>query len=326
MPSLPTSITSLDITDTPFNIGLAAGKHGRPAVHQHLLTSNIWAMIKDKKHAPTVNRLIDNVQQRFPHIWTELRGLAEGLELPIHDVAAWNCRGDILASTPDGCTTIVDPGTSLTIAHNEDGLPFFRGHCFMLNAKPLNGTAFTAFCYPGSLAGHTFGWNEAGLIQTVNNLRLNKVAPDIPRMVLARAVIGSASMADAISVLTDNARSGGFHMTLAETKSAQTNSVEFGDGKISVKPVSTRSGHTNHALHLDCPKQTITRSSNERQNKLNQLIKEKQLDSLAILRDKSGPGLPIRRDDPADPDNENTLATCIMTLSSGEFSWAIYDE
>lgn len=326
MQNRPNSIGWLNITGAPFDIGFAAGESGREAVHRHLLPSTIWGMIKDKQHTGTVNRLSTNTQQRFPHIWEELRGLAEGLKLPWQDVIAWNCRGEILASTPDGCSTVIQPGTHITIAHNEDGLPFFRGHCFILNAAPDNQTAFSTFCYPGSLAGHTFGWNNAGIAQAVNNLRLNDVTPDIPRMVLGRAVIGSPSLDDAIGVLSDNPNSAGFHMTLAETKSMRLLSVEYGAGKISVLPVTTRRAHTNHTLHLSHPSQTITTSSKDRQIKLEQLISKGELDDLDILRDTSGPGLPIRRDDPADPDEENTLATCTINVSPEGITWRLHDE
>jgi hypothetical protein len=38
-------------------------------------------------------------------------GLADGLDLPFHDVFAWNCRGDLIAGAAEGCTTVQLPGT-----------------------------------------------------------------------------------------------------------------------------------------------------------------------------------------------------------------------
>lgn len=122
----PNSIGWLNIAGTPFDIGFAAGERGRKAVHQHLLPSSIWSMINDKQHTKTIDRLRNNTQQRFAHIWEELCGLAEGLKLPLQEVMAWNCRGDILASTPDGCSTVVQAGTHITIAHKGDQVAFIR--------------------------------------------------------------------------------------------------------------------------------------------------------------------------------------------------------
>ncbi|WP_281984862.1 C45 family autoproteolytic acyltransferase/hydolase [Thalassorhabdomicrobium marinisediminis] len=316
----------LKASGTPYEVGHAMGVQGRDAVHAQLLPSDIWAEITGPAHEETVARLIDNTQAKFPAIHEELRGLAEGLGLPFRDVFAWNCRGDLLASVPDGCTTILTPGDAIQISHNEDGLTFFRGHCFILEATPEGSTPFHAFCYPGSVAGHTFGWNSAGLAQAVNNLRLTGVTPQIPRMVLGRAVLASATLQAAVDVLTDDPRSGGFHMGLAQVGEPDLLSVEYGGGRSSVRRITTRSGHANHALHLECGGQIITQSSGDRQITVDRLVTQPEQTDLDILRDTSGPGLPIRRDAPDDPDDENTLATGVLRVAPTGIEWRIYAE
>lgn len=217
------------------------------------------------------------------------------------------------------------PGNPITIAHNEDGLPFFRGTCFVAELRPVTGTGIRAFCYPGSIAGHAFGWNDAGLVFTVNNLRLLRIEPSISRMVLCRDVLNCLSVDEAVGKLTDNPQSGGFHMSIAQVGDDRLLSIEHGRGAASVRAITETSLHANHALHLDHRSQTITQSSGDRQSQGELLISQGMRDGLAILRDSSGPGLPIRRDDPADPDNENTPATCIFNVSSKGIDWRIYN-
>lgn len=319
-------VSWLKVSGPPFEIGLTMGKKGREAVHAHLIHSNVWSAITAEDHMQKVFRLMENTKECFPDFYEELRGLAVGLELPFEDVFAWNCRGDILASVPDGCTTLQTPGDEILISHNEDGLPFFRGHCFILDANPQLSEGFRAFCYPGSLAGHTFGWNNAGLVQAVNNLRLRNVDAIIPRMVLGRAVLSAKSLQDAVDALSDNPSCGGFHMTLAQAGKAELLSVEYGGGAISVVPVTERSGHANHALHLAADRQIVTQSSGDRQAQVERLLLETHIRDIDILRDTSGPGLPIRRDAPDDPDKENTLATCLFIVSKKAVKWRIYAE
>lgn len=316
----------LKVSGTPYEIGNALGAQGREAVHAHLIGTEIWSAITGEEHAPTVARLMENTKTRFPEFYEELLGLANGLHLPFADVLAWNCRGDILDSVPDGCTTIQTPGELIQISHNEDGLPFFRGHCFILDAKPQASTAFRAFCYPGSLAGHTFGWNDAGLAQAVNNLRLRSANASIPRMVLGRAVLAAARLKDAVNTLMNDPSCGGFHMTLAQVGEPDLFSVEYGSGDVSLVQITSRDGHANHALHLPAPGQIITQSSGDRQKTLSRLLANSAMTDLDILRDTSGPGLPIRRDAPDDPDQENTLATCLFAVSKTEVEWRIYGE
>lgn len=306
-------------------LGLGLGLAGRDAVHRHLIAHPLWAEVTSGRHADRVARMAQATKGRFPLIWAEIEGLAQGLDLPVMAVFAWNCRGDLLASVPDGCTTVMVPGDTPVLAHNEDGLPFFRGACFIAEAAPQDAPGFHAFCYPGSIPGHTFAFNDAGLVQTVNNLRLTGVEAAMPRMVLGRAVLGCTTLNHAVSVLAD-APSGGFHFALSHTDDRRILTVEFGGGKASVLEVTQPALHANHALHLPhgLTAQIITQSSADRQARGDELIAD-GADPLAILRDINPSGLPIRRDASDDPDNENTLCTAVLTLAPGVLSWSIYD-
>ncbi|MCR9215522.1 MAG: C45 family peptidase [Proteobacteria bacterium] len=315
----------LTATGTSFEIGYAMGVWGKEAVHRHLVPSEIWARITDVQHRDLLGQLMETTKLQFPEIWEELRGLAAGLELPIEEVFAWNCRGDILASVPDGCTTVQRPGDEITITHNEDGLPFFRGSCFIVDARPVNDINFRSFCYPGSLPGHTFGWNDAHLVQAVNNLRLIDVNPQIPRMFKGRSVLNCRSLEEAIMILSSGPSSGGFHMSLAQSGDARLISVEYGAGLSSVRQVRQPDLHANHALHLPGVRQIVTQSSKDRQQRGSDMVRADE-NALSVLRDTSGPGLPIRRDDPDDPDHENTLATCAFRVLQKEIEWRIYGE
>lgn len=310
----------------PHQIGLAIGRAGRDAVHRHLPSSDYFRQITGATHAQAVARMAQATRARFPRIWAEIEGLAEGLEMPVDQVFAWNCRGDLLARTPDGCTTIMTPGATPELAHNEDGLPFFRGACFIAEVTPEDAPGFHGFCYPGSIPGHTFAFTAAGLAQTVNNIRLTGTEPDIPRMVLGRALLAAESLSEAIAVLLDNTNSGGFHFALSSTRDPRILSVEFGRGLVSVREITETSAHANHALHhaIGVKHQIITRSSGDRQIRADQLVTE-GIDALSILRDTGGAGLPIRRDTADDPDDENTLGTAILRLAADGIHWSIHD-
>ena len=314
------------IAGTPREIGLALGRAGRAAVHRHLPSSDYFRAMTGPAHAGAVARMAGATRARFPDIWAEIEGLAEGLDMPVETVFAWNCRGDLLARVPDGCTTVMVPGPEPLLAHNEDGLPFFRGACFVAEVAAPDAPAFRAFCYPGSIPGHTFGFNEAGLAQTVNNIRLTGVAPEIPRMVLGRAVIASRTLDGALAVLKTGAGSGGFHFALSSTADRRILSVEFGRGEVSVVEIERPSAHANHALHhgAGLAGQIVTDSSRDRQVRADVLLAEGR-DPLSILRDDGGAGLPIRRDAADDPDDENTLGTAILRLASDGIRWSIHD-
>lgn len=198
-------------------MGEALGAFGRVAVHAHLLHSRAWANIMrwhDSAHASELEGL---TREFFPEIWEEIEGLAHGLQLPVDDVFLWNCRGDLWAMAPDGCTTVMSNGPEgVRITHNEDGDPGFAGRCGVALVRPEGRPAFASFVYPGSIPGHSFAVTESGLAMTVNNLRWLDAQLGVPRMVLTRAILDMGSVKEAVQLLRETPRAGGFHLALAE--------------------------------------------------------------------------------------------------------------
>ncbi len=313
---------------TPRQIGRTLGEAGREAVCEVLLGADYWQAVTDPAHAGAVKVMAENVKALFPSVWEELQGLAEGLELPLEQVFAWNCRGDLMSNVPDGCTTVQIPGDVPVIGHNEDGLPDFRGHAMLAKVAPDDGPAFLSFCYPGSIPGHTFATNAAGLVQAVNNLRLRSVDASLPRMGVGRALLTCTTLDDALQLLARNNACGGFHMTLAQAGDPRLMSIEFGGGDCSTKEIDTPSVHANHALHMGngAKDQLVTASSRDRQARGSDMLAEGVKTPLQILRDTGGSGLPVHRCHAEDPDNENTLASAVFHVGSSTVDWSVYDQ
>ncbi|MFH6787308.1 C45 family autoproteolytic acyltransferase/hydolase [Methylobacterium sp. MA0201] len=229
---------------------------------------------------------------------------------------------------PDGCTTVQVPGPRIVVAHNEDGDPGFRGACGLMRARPDQGIGFTAFVYPGSIPGHTFAATEAGLVQTVNNIRSRRMGSGLPRMVLTRAVLDCASLDAAVALVEEGPRAGAFHLTLAQGGDPRLLGVEFTGARASVRRILEPALHANHLIHDDMAgePQIITDSSGSRQIRGDALVVQGQAarDPLATLRDTGGAGLPIRRDDPHDPDDENTLATGVFVIEGDRVDWSVH--
>jgi hypothetical protein len=323
----------LAVRGSPFDAGATLGRFGAAAVHRHLLPSAAWAGLMRWRGSPRVEAMAELVRTRFPRIQAELEGLAAGLALPFDDVFLWNCRGDLWAMAADGCTTLQLPGTeSRRLVHNEDGHPAFAGHCAIAEFGIDGGPDFASFVYPGSLPGHSFAVTDAGLAMTVNGLRTLHVDAGVPRMVLARALLDAASLDEAVATLREAPRAGGFHLSLAHREAGDILSIEFNSYACSVRAVAAPALHANHAIHpgmRDLP-QLITGSSGHRQRRGNSLLAqagERQLavDALAILWDRQHARFPIYRDDPADDDNENTIATADIVVRRDRIDWQVYE-
>lgn len=319
----------LKISGTPYDAGLALGEYGREAVHEHLIHSPAWHKVMCWRDSDKLAHMEALVRERHPSCWRELEGMAHGLGLPLKDVFLWNCRGDVLAMTPDGCTTVLLPGRDVRgLVHNEDGDPGFAGHCAIAEMD-VGGVKFSSFVYPASLPGHTIAVTDSGLAVTVNNLRGLHVGAGVPRMVLVRALLGERDLAGATRLLNESPRAGGFHLTLAHRDSPDLLSVEFIDTHCSIQVVEAPSLHANHMIHRslrDRP-QIITGSSGWRQIVGDQLLADSadpSKDALAILRNQDNQNFPIYRDASDDCDHENTLATADIRVSRNRIEWQVY--
>lgn len=325
-------LSFIDVAGSPHEVGAALGRFGKAALNDHFRTSAAWRELTARRADPRIGVMATIVQQRFPRYWAELHGLAEGLELPFEDVFLWNCRGDIWAMAPDGCTTVQLPGSPHVIGHNEDGDPDFAGHCALAHVASEGGNPFTAFVYPGSMPGHTFAATSKGLVQTVNNIRPLAGGAGTPRMVLARAMLDAPSLDSALTLLKSVPRAGAFHLTLAQAGDERLLSVEFTAQALSVDRVEAARVHSNHLIHADTGRmsQIVTGSSGVRQRRGEFLLvqtpeSEPQGRALAILWDAADEELPIYRTDPADSDVENTLASAVFRVGADKVEWSVYD-
>lgn len=270
-------------------------------------------------------------KSRLPAVYRELQGLADGCEQSFNDMLLWNCRGDLLPTGPEGCTSILaNRENDILLAHNEDGDPNLRDDCFILDAKLTNGTRFVCFAYPASIPGHTLGANSHGLAYTVNNIRLYDNSPGLPRMLSARALLEAKSTDDFITLLNQEKRVGGFHFMVADCINKNPQTVEAPLQGVSAQSISDLGVHANHLVHSKFShiEQHITQSSHARQERMEVLSQMSRLDVqeqdfLRILGDQENTDLPIYRTDTDDPDGENTLATVMFRLTSEGIDVAI---
>ena len=320
----------LEASGTPHDIGVQLGRFGAAIVHSHLVNAPAWHSVMAFRGDLRIAAMRQIVEERLPACWQELQGLAQGLDLPFDDVFLWNCRGDVWAMAPDGCTTVLVPGPEPVIAHNEDGDPGLRGQCALARLNPDAGRAFTAFVYPGSLPGHTFAVTETGLAQAVNNIRSRSAGIGLPRMVIGRAVLDCATLDEAIRTIETLPRAGAFHFTLAQRGDPRLVSVEFTHERSSVVFFEHPSCHANHLIHggMTSEPQIVTGSSAARQQRGNELLRQigaGRPDPLSILRDRMNDALPIMREQADDSDNENTLATALICVGADRVDWQVHE-
>ena len=276
----------------------------------------------------------------WPRYVREIEGIADGAGLAFETVFAWNCRGDLPEAGPAphrahaaGGATVMIPhrgGECAVIAHNEDDEPALHGHCLVVDVRPDNAPGFSSFCAPGLLPGHTFAVNRAGLVQTVDDVRVEDHAVGAPRHLVCRAVLDCDDLDDAVACIRDTVRASGFHHALAMAGDRRLLSVEAPASGCAVVEVDAPRVHANHLLHERFARtpRAIDPSSRSRQARAEALVAGGAVDGgdpLCVLGDV-GAALPLHRREKDVDDPGFTLATAVFRIAAGGVAWEVFDD
>jgi hypothetical protein len=333
------TVRHIEASGDPFALGVAIGREGGPAFRDVVRSLGRYQALQRWKGHERLAEIEAASRREFPDLMREIDGIAEGTGVPFDEIFLWNCRGDVPGNAgftgSQGCTDVMIPGDPsaglpAVIGHNEDDAGELSGHCFVVTARPENGVAFTSFCGPGLLPGHTFAVNAAGLVQTINHIRPHDQKPGIGRHIIARAVLACRDIPSAIDLLRRRDRAAGFHHNLGHSGSSDLWSVEAPASGCAALPVAAARAHANHLVFDDFADadQEIAPSSRERQSRAEALIAEGRLgrDPLAILTDAENGDYPICRKTRGEKDTGYTLATAIYEILPESVTCCVYDD
>lgn len=328
------TLPHVSIEGDDYGIGVALGRVPGPGLRALLESVPRYRRLQDWLGSDRLAALEAAARASYPEHVRAIEGIAEGAAMPFEEIFLWNCRGDLPVIENDagteGCTSVLvpsDANATAMIGHNEDGEREFEGHCFIGSVSPAGGTAFTSFCYPGLLPGHAFAVNEHGLVQTINHIRANDMKEGIPRHIITRAVIGSASIDEALAILQRPDRASAFNHNLMQVGDPRVMSVEAPAHGCDVKTVSAPYAHANHLLRFPGYDQSVSPSSDDRQQRADALLaSNSECEPLSILTDQEPDAWPIFRKTKVGPDTGYTLATALFEAGADRVTWRVYTD
>jgi len=301
-----------------------------------------------ESHMDDYNAFYNHNKQKYPDIFAEIQGIAEGAGLNESDAILLMLRPEIeslLNSTSDNCFDIInnpaDGNGVAFIAHNEDWTPAYKPFGFVLHENmpfaPADTSAhhITAFTYPASPVGFTFGYNDRGIVTSCNGLnpkpcRIGKLG----RYFINRDVLAATSIDDAIRRLTEAAPDSalGFAMSIGQVGShklyhaemAPVNPADPSSNKGYVDIIEIKPGesylHSNAYTHdyFKDITQYESASTVARLARAHEMTAPTTPElALAILGDTNNTQYPIyRHGDPNDPEELATISTAIMDLDN----------
>ncbi len=198
----------------------------------------------------------------------EMRGIAEGADLPLSHIVLMNARTELLklAGQPalwagllaergaDGCTTIVvqperTPDNILIHAHNWDWKASCADSCIILRIRGDNGPDILTFTEAGGLA--RFGFNGAGIAVTGNYLECERDYRRIgaPLALIRRKVLQQESPSLAFAAIYATQKSASNNLALSHAGTGIVHDLECApDETFVVEPRDGLLVHSNHWL------------------------------------------------------------------------------
>ncbi|MET2833062.1 C45 family peptidase [Mesorhizobium shangrilense] len=320
-----------------FSIGFALGQASASSFRERVLPTERYRALEARWLGSNYLKTLESAARAaYPRFVREIEGIAAGAGQDFQTVFLWNCRPDLrfpedvspaTQAAAAGCTSLLIPAEGdgpAVIAHNEDGSAQFQflGACFWVEVEPDEGPAWSSFMTPGMLPGETFGLNEAGLVQTINDITPQDLQPGVTRQIISRAILEARGLDEALEILRRKDRASGFHHNLGEAKTRRLASVEAPASGCAVREVASPRAHANHLLfrEFDGLKQTIDPSSLVRQEGADRMIAEGALagGAEAVLFDETTPIYKNGRDD------AQTLATSIFALFPDRIEWRVH--
>lgn len=206
------------------------------------------------------------IEQHFPELATELRGIAAGSGLPFSDVVAMNCRTEILwraAVTKAGALAPLAHGECSSFAlepdrttdgralvgQNWDWLDVLADGVIVLEVERPTGPNFVTVVEAGLLAKTTM--NANGVAVGINTIvcSLDGGTVGVPFHVLVRAAADAAHVFDIVEMLATVPRASSGNYIVATADGAVLN-IETAPGDArTVHPIASDHGaviHTNH--------------------------------------------------------------------------------
>jgi isopenicillin-N N-acyltransferase-like protein len=335
----------IHLTGTAHEQGLQHGRSLREHIHHNI---NVYfqrfeqeCLLSREEVLHRARRYRTAIAQQSPDYDAGMRGIAEGADADLDEIAALNVRYEIIyyqsavlamaEMERDGCTAFaVAPRNSanghLLLGQNWDWIPWVHGA--VLHTTEADGLETISFTEAG-IHGGKIGFNSAGVGLAVNGI--TSTADEWTRLtepyhLRCYQILRSRDWATAVAAITDTPRSCSANYLIAQTPDCAVDVEAAPDVVNEIQWQNGRIVHTNHfvdpaASGIEEPPNDWRYRSCNRFNRMQELIDSKHPVTIAdmqhYLQDHTNPpGSICRHEDPAAPVDEQyrTVTSVVMDL------------
>ncbi len=242
---------------SPHEIGIALGFQARFLVRKQLaLYKEHWQKLTRLSWSASLvlTPPFEKMAQKYtPDAFAELAGIAIGAGVSPRELFLVNSFEEIDALSgrqkkgAEHCTTLMVIGAHMQdgrprIAHNEDWVWFDKDFAYMARVYPKKGPSFLSITFGGLLPN--YGVNEHGIAQVCDSLVATDERVGVPRLLMTRGVLGARTLEEAMRLVTNVHRSGGYNHVMMDSHGRGVN-FEASAIKQVARPLQGFSVHTN---------------------------------------------------------------------------------
>jgi isopenicillin-N N-acyltransferase-like protein len=261
-------IRCIQVKGSAYDVGFEHGKAMAAEIKKNYhYYMSMWLSGPEKSERALLDKasaFLPYIEGLNPAFIEEMKGVADGADLPLKQIAALNARWelnytylpDMLAEAAGGCTAFAltpeNTGTKDTyVGQNWDYKPPLQGQCLAITIEIPNRPAVFLITEAG-IIGHK-GFSSSGIGIGVNFIKLGRdaAALGVPFLIKARHVLEQGSLDNCVAFLkaTPSPNSGNMLIASAEGKALD---VECSPGGMRVlRPQEGVLVHSNHFQELN---------------------------------------------------------------------------
>jgi len=260
-------LREITIKGNPYELGFQHGSQTKSAIHENVrFYFDLWKYFSGIER----DRIIKDTQKFIPYIekydaelTEELRGVAEGSDLPFEEIVALNCRWELnyayipifsAGIGPMGCTAFaltpeVTKNKHTFVGQNWDYKPQLEKTCIILRIKQEKKPHIIMHTEAG-IIGHK-GFNSAGIGVCLNYIRCEKdvFKPGFPVWIKIRKILNANSFSECIKIIMNFKQANSANIIIAHQDGEVIDVECTPDDTFFLYPKRGILTHTNHFLH-----------------------------------------------------------------------------
>lgn len=233
-----------------------------------------WDIIKKKAYS-----YIPLIEETFPDIMDEVKGIAAGAGVGIDEIMVLNCRYEITKfPRPNECTSFAilpeaSEDNKTYVGQNWDYRAGILDNVVMLHVQETDGTRIFGLAEAGQVIRN--GFNSHGIGLCANNLQsiYDSGGLGIPVTILRRKVLSCRAFDQAKDLIINAQRSVSCNFMLASAEGRALDLETYPGGVDLIQPVD---GVITHANHFVVNPKNEALEATPRDKRLEQLLREKQ--------------------------------------------------